>query len=212
MKIFEKVTNWYKDLPEKKRYLEFISAVLSIGVMLTVIVNNVDNINSRKSLQNAPDKDKPTPTPQVIRVEVDKNNSESEAEAKSTQTPSVSPKPTPEPTAAPKDVCKKEVGPIEIVYPEENEVISSDPVCIDISHKREEYCAVVWAYRINGSNWSDYTDKSICLYNVTPGEKLFELRVKSIVSGDEILLKRRFTVEGRNPESSPESSPSAQAN
>jgi len=209
MKVLEKMKHWYRELPDKKRYLEFVSAFLSIGVMLTVIVNNIGNINSRKE-QPTFQPPTQTATPQVITVELDKTKEEKDTET----TPSPKATVTPEPTPAPKDVCKKEVGPVEIIYPEDGEVVLSDPVCIDILHQREEYCAVVWSYRINGSAWSEYTDKSICLYNLSPGEKKLDLRVKSIASGDEILLKRTFTVAGEDitPTASPESTPSASTN
>ena len=98
------------------------------------------------------------------------------------------------PSVTPSAQCKKEVGPISIVYPKEGTTISKDPVCLDISRTGEDYCAVVWSYRINGENWSDYTDKSICIYRLSAGTKNLELRVKSIVTGDETILTRTFTV------------------
>jgi hypothetical protein len=82
------------------------------------------------------------------------------------------------------------------VYPEEGNTVSKNPVCLDISRTGIDYCAVVWSYRLNNESWSDYTDKSICLYGLTPGTKKLELRVKSIVTGDETILTRNFTIYG----------------
>lgn len=180
----DKIKNWYKGLPDKKKYIEFLTAILSVPVLITVIMLNLGNLSKNKET----DKVSPTPvknekiTP--IQIEIKTNEATSGQQLV--------------PTSAD---CKKEVGPVEIISPEENQVITADPVCIDLSYKKGEYCAYVWSYRINSSNWSDYTDKNICLYNMTSGDKRLEVRVKSIASGDEIVLKRNFIYQ--NPNLSP---------
>lgn len=186
----EKVKHWYRALPEKKRYLEFITALLSIPVLLTVVISNVLSLQSRNQTPT------PTATPQVSTTSI--------------PTPRLTVIPTgintePSPTATPSLQCKKEIGPIEIAYPEENSMISTDPVCLDIVREGTDYCAVVWSYRINGSAWSDYTDKSICMYGLPPGEKKLELRVKSIVTGTETILRRTFTIPSPTPTAAPTS-------
>jgi hypothetical protein len=58
------------------------------------------------------------------------------------------------------------------------------------------YCPVVWSYRINNGRYSDFDDKSIALYNPPNGNIVFDLRVRSLISDDEKILKRTFTYEG----------------
>ncbi|MFC1647245.1 hypothetical protein ACFL1A_03090 [Patescibacteria group bacterium] len=181
MKIIEKTKSWYRGLPDKKRYIEFFTAILTVPVLLTVIITNVNNLKSQSQKDNkdqTPSQTSSQPVVTIIeRVVKDENNT------------------APTTTAAQLSECKKEVGPVEIVYPDEAEKVNKNPICIDISYRTGDYCAVVWSYRINGSSWSDYNDKSICLYNLDPGDKKLELKVKSIASGDEVILKRNFTVE-----------------
>ncbi len=177
-KSTEKIKRWYRGLPDKKRYLEFITAFLTIPVLLTVLLNNVSSIQK----QNVP-----TPTPVITQVVM------------STATPlpmkeTISMSQTATPTQA--QECIKEVGPMEILYPTEQDTVSGNPICIEISKQRPNYCSVVWSYRINGGGWSNYTDRTICMYGLSPGVKNMELRIKSIVSGDELILKRTFTVAG----------------
>ncbi len=183
LSLKQKIITWYKKLPDKKIYLEFITALLTIPVLLTVIISNLNNIKKQTGNEaNA------TPTPAAIAA-YDTRQPPKEI---ITTTPLATATPAPTPSAQ----CKKEVGPISIVYPEEGDVIANSPVCIDISRTGVDYCAVVWSYRINNESWSDYTDKSICLYGLTAGAKKFELRVKSIVTGSETILTRNFIVEG----------------
>jgi hypothetical protein len=184
----ENFRNWYRSLPDKKRYLEFFTALLTVPVLLTVVATNVINLQNMKKRDEQANT---TPTPTVIV----------------NSTPVATPAPTTTATPGPTEACRAEVGPVSIQFPTENQTVDQNPVCLDISYKTGEYCAVVWSYRINNSTWSDYNDKSICLYNLPPGEKRLDLRVKSIASGDEIILTRDFTVAGSSP--SPSASPSA---
>lgn len=170
--VSQKVKKWYRDLPNKKQYVELITALLSIPVLLTVIILNLNNLRGDK---NKGTQDNRGGSVTIIPIEVDKKDA------------------SPAPTQTPQTKeCKKEVGPVSILYPEENQTVTNDPVCVDISYKTGDYCGVVWSYRINAGSWSDFTDKSICLYNLPSGDKKFELRVKSIASSDEEVFQRNF--------------------
>ena len=164
----------YRALPDKKQYVEFFTALLTVPMLLTVIVLNFNN------LSGANKKAEPKENSPII-VTLPPSNNEDENDI------------TPEPTS---EVCKDGIGPISIVYPEENETVTDNPVTIDIDYDDSEYCAVVWSYRINGGRYSDYGSNNIALYNPPQGTVRLELRVKSVVSGDEKTLRRTFTYEG----------------
>lgn len=175
----EKIKIWYRGLPDKKKYVEFITAVLTVPVLLTVLISNLSNINNSKRNDLTPT---PEPTKMVATIteKVDQNG------VSITPTTPVSPTPTANPE------CKKEVGPVRISSPIEGQLINSSPVCIQISYQVGEYCSVVWSYRVDEGDWSDYTDKAICLYDLPIGPKTLELRVKSSQSDDEVTLVRNF--------------------
>ncbi|MBI5126861.1 hypothetical protein HZA76_00175 [Candidatus Roizmanbacteria bacterium] len=171
--VVEKIKNWYNALPDKKRHVEFITAVLTVPVLLTVLITNLSNINNNKKSEPTPTA---TPTEKVIIV-----------------TTPVSPVPSESPTLTPTiPECKKEVGPVKILTPAESQLVNKDPVCLNISYQVGEYCSVVYSYRIDEGDWSDYTDKQICLYNLEPGPKTLELKVKNSQSDDEVTLIRNF--------------------
>jgi hypothetical protein len=170
--LFGKISSLYKKLPDKKKYLEFVTALLSIPVLVTVIISNVNNLKTKEN-------EAPEPTKIVQYIPVNLPNEEKE-------------KPTPIPTHLPTAECKKEVGPVDISYPEENSSLTENPVTVVVSYTPGEFCAVVWSYRINEGPWSQFDDKSIALYNMTSGQKKLELRVKSIVTGQEKILTRIF--------------------
>lgn len=179
-----RIKKWYRGLPDKKRYFELISAILAIPVLSTVLLLNLGNLRNEK--------EKPTPTPAaknsvtVIPVTVDK-----EAPATPTSTPE----------------CKKEVGPVEISSPTEDQTVTQSPVCFNVEYNDNNYCSVVWRYRINNGSWSDYADKSVCLYNLTDGQHKFELNVKSVVSDDQTNLVRNFIYQGGGSTSTPTPTP-----
>lgn len=184
--MIEKFKSWYRALPEKKRYLEFFTALLTVPVLLTVIILNISALQNNRRIENAIiPTPAPTGVPSIITI-IEKNPAKSDETKLNESTPSTI-------------QCRKTVGPVEINYPGENETINKNPVCINISYNSQDYCSVVWSYRINNDTWSEYTDKSICIYNMDPGDKKLELRVRSIASEDEILLRRSFTVTGPTP-------------
>lgn len=177
----KKKKSWYQkllphELVEKKKYIEFFTALLSIPVLITVIILNFNSVQNLKDV-------KPTDTPKqggFFSMPLEKNTDK--------VTPSTSA--NSQTTTAP---CKKQLGPVAITSPEEGETITENPVSIIISYDDETYCSAVWAYRINGGTWSEYDDKSIALYNLPAGKIKFELKVKSVVSRDEKTLTRNFT-------------------
>ncbi|PIY68580.1 hypothetical protein COY90_05245 [Candidatus Roizmanbacteria bacterium CG_4_10_14_0_8_um_filter_39_9] len=190
-----KFIEWYKALPTKKSHVEFITAVLSVPVMLTVIILNLNNLNQQKK-QTANEKISPI---QVIITGIKENGEKLPVNTVD------EPVNTPTPLS-----CVKEVGPVSIFFPRENEVVTKDPLCITVV-TQSDYCSLVWSYNLNDSGWSDYTDKNICLHNLTNGDKTVQLKIKSTVSQDSTTLQRSFIYQGNNePTTSPVASSSAQ--
>lgn len=179
--MLQRIRNHFNSLPEGKKYLELITALLSIPVLLTVVYTNYLNLQERDKQAEA--------APQEKIVVVTGNQTESKEE--------------PTPT---NETCKKEIGPISISYPGDGETITNNPVNIIITYDKEKYCSVVWSYRINGGVWSPYSSNSISLYNMENGEKRLELRVQSTVSDDQEMLTREFTYEDATPSAEPTSS------
>lgn len=176
MNLFHRIKTWVKQLPNKKHHLDFIAALLSIPVLLTVVTTNIINLQNKSKPQE-------TTTKQEKPIIIQNQDQ---------------PKFTPKATDATPSVCKKEVGPISISYPEENQTVSDNPVCITIKYDNTNYCSVVWSYRINGGSWSNYSSNSVCLYNVPKGNVKFELRAQSTVSEDQTSITRNFVNEGSN--------------
>ena len=180
-------------LPDKKRYFELVTAILSIPVLLSVIVVNYANISGQKREESAYDSFDPSipitisyPTMPYQDVAGDSTYEINEI--------------TPEPTliveevsiSPPHDVCIKSVGPVDIRSPQQGEIVDGNPVNVVVDYTVGEYCAVVWSYRINDGTWSEFDDKSIALFDLDTGTKNLELRVKSIASSDEKLIERIF--------------------
>ena len=183
-RVIERAKRYLKTFP-KKHHVEYITGILSVPVLLTAIALNILNLQG-----NA--KKVPVPTPvneKPIIVQV--TGSDNKQTAQPTNTPA----------------CKKEVGPINITSPKENETVNSQPVCFTIKYDNENYCSVVWSYRINGSTWSDYNSNSPCLYSLPNGNVKFELRVQSTVSQDEETIERNFIYNGAAATPLPTTSP-----
>ncbi len=168
-------------LPDKKRYLELVTALLSVPVLATAILLNFNNLKPKVE---------PTPTPTVQEKIV-----------------YVSPSKSDEPTPT---ECKEGIAPLEVSSPKEDETVSDNPVNIDINYTQGEYCAAVWSYRLNNGRWSDYSDRSIALYNLPQGNIVFDLRVKSIVTSQEKTYSRSFIYAGTEISNTPTSTPSAE--
>jgi hypothetical protein len=178
--IIQRLLRSYRSLPQKKQYVEFFTAILTIPVLLTVIILNISNLRKDETA-----KSKPTETKQIVITVPTERSSQTEKNDISL-TPSLTPT---------NSICKKEIGPIEIVIPKEKETVSENPVDVVIQYEIGEYCAVVWSYRINNGKWSDYDDKSIAIYNPPKGEITLELRVKSVASSEEKTITRKFTYQ-----------------
>lgn len=181
-RISKKILLSYRGLPDKKQYLEFITAFLSIPMLLTIILLNYNNL---KSL-NKPASTNSTPEQQKIYITQPTNTANQTTEA----SPSNS-------------NCKPTIGPIKITSPTEGQTVTDNPTSININYQTGTYCAVVWSYRINGSDWSDFDNKSIALYNLPQGNIKLDLRVKSIASDQEEDLSRNFIYNGKNTTSTP---------
>lgn len=181
--LMENTKNWIRQLPQKKQYLELVSAVLSVPVLVTVILLNVNNLSSQKNPKASPTPAASAagPTVTIIREE------------KLVTPPPESPTPTPATGVTPSTPsCKKEVGPVTIDSPQENQVITGDSVSVDISAQSSDYCPVVWSYSLDGGKTSDYSSKNIVLYNLAPGNHIVNVNVKSTASDSEITLRRTF--------------------
>lgn len=163
----------YRKIPDKKPYIEFVTAILSIPVLLTVILLNLNTLTGNKDKDTKSEEK----TPQTIVVTApDSNNTQN--------------------TTTKDEECTPEVGNISITSPDEDEIVTDNPVFVSINYKQGDYCSVVWSYRINGGRWSDYDDRSIALYNPPTGAIRFELRVKSVVGNDSRTLTRNFKYQG----------------
>lgn len=159
------------DAPDKKRYIDFIATLFGIPVLITVLIINLGNLQDKKDT-------KPTNNPQTIVIET---------------TPGQS-------ATLPQDPpgCTKKVGPIEISTPDEGQEVNTNPVNIIVSYDTQEYCSVVWSYRINNGGWSQYSSNSIAIYNPPQGEITLDLRVQSTASNDTTELQRKFEYTGSN--------------
>lgn len=164
-----------KKVPDRKHYIEFITAILSIPVLLTVILVNMNNLSAQNKKTAS---SSPTPVKEVIIHETVKD------------TPLKAPQISPTSSA-----CKKEIGPISISYPAEGAIVSDNPVNFIIRYEDKNYCAVVWSYRINNSSWSEYSSNSPSVYNIPNGTVRFELRIQSTVSSDQAMFQRTFTYQ-----------------
>lgn len=168
MAPLEKSKEVVKKLPAFKPHLDFIAALLTIPVLLTVIILNFGNLFKPKT-------ESPTPTPIVQTI---------------TAVPGTK---TIVPTNSPS--CKQTIGPIRISEPQEGDIVTANPVCITIDYQGEGYCSVVWAYSINSGPQSDYSNNSVCLYNMPSGTIHFQLFVKSLTSSATQTLTRTFTYQ-----------------
>lgn len=180
--LSKRILSSYHKLPEKKKYLEFYTALLSIPLIITAIILNVNalnNLNKTKTDNNTTNQ-KP-------------NNFFPAFNFSAKPTGEVSATPALTPTSS---ECKKELGPIGISSPQEGDTVTDNPVSVTITYDTDTYCPAVWSYRINGSSWSDYDDKSIALYNLPQGKITLDLRAKSLIAKDEATITRTFINKG----------------
>ncbi len=182
----------FSRLYAKKPQIEFVAAILSIPLFISIIVLN---FNSIRSLGNA----KPTPTPSSMNQPRGFFGEPMGTKKTITENP--------EATQAP---CVKGLGPVSIDSPGEGETVTNNPVEIDISYDDTEHCGAAWSYRINDGAWSGYDNTSVALYNLPKGSVKFELKVKSIVGNDTTSLTRNFIYNGSSSTPNENASNSAQ--
>lgn len=185
--LFKRIVLSYRKIPEKKPYIEFFTALLTIPVLLTVILINYNNLkgNNTNKQPTAPEKIFVYPT-------------QSGTEGKDVNQPA-----TQETVVVTKEACKKQLGPVSITSPQEGEIVTDSPASVDVSYDSNTYCGAVWSYRINNGKWSDYDDKSIALYSLPQGNIKLELKVKSLATSDEKTITRNFIYRGGSSEPTP---------
>lgn len=181
-----KVIRAVKNITEKKHHLDFIAALLTIPVLLSVIILNYSNL---QNLQKNKNNQNPTPTQAEKIIVVPQKTSASPVLTSET--------------------CTKDIGPVSISSPQENESVSDNPTCITINYTNPNYCSVVWSYRINGGTWSDFTSNNPCIYNLPGGNVKFDLRVQSTVVQKEEDLTRNFIYKGSGAITTPTATTSA---
>lgn len=195
--MFEKIHKFARSvarLPDKKKYFELITAVLSIPVLLSVILLNYTNLQNQRNPKEDTDT---TPTPAIITIIQERNNANSGGS--NTTVPTTN------------SECTPEVGPVTITSPEAGETTDANPLSIIINQNdpNDDYCAIVWSYRINDGPWSNFDDKDIYIYNLESGEKKLDVRVKSLISGDEETISRTFSYRNTQQVATPTSEPTA---
>ena len=198
--MLDRIKNWYHGIPEKKRWIDMVTALLTIPVLLTVIITNLGNL---KKNDNKDAKETPQPTIERIIIRDSDGPAASPTQSPVKENQNIANNSTPAP------LCKAEPIPYEIAFPREGDKISIDPVCVSLRQiQNDNYCSSVWAYRINESSWSTYSDDPICLYNMASGPIKLEISVKSTVSGDEKISVRNFIYQnGSIPIPTPTLSP-----
>ena len=186
-KIIQRIKRWYSVLPDKKKYFELVTAVLSVPMIVTVIIVNLNSINRSKQTTTATI----TSAPIQVVVEAPASSSGNINPPKDDKQPKITP--TVAPTATPTSIaCKQGVGEVEISSPQEDEVITSDNVCIIISTD-SDYCGVTWSYKLDNGDWSGFSNQNICLYNLSAGKKNLQVKIKSNVVDKTVTLARDFT-------------------
>lgn len=176
-----------KKLPTIKPHLDFIAALLTIPVLLTVMVLNFATLSKNQKATVTP-----TPSPMQNINAVEKPVTVVQVRSAATPTPQIS-----------QAACKPGIGTVTIASPNEGDIVTSNPLCIAISEQDQGYCSVVWAYKINNGPLSDYSNNTICLYNMPSGPVNVELHVKSIVSSQTQILTRTFTYQSPNTTPTP---------
>ena len=105
----DRVLDFVRNMPEKKRYFEFITAALSVPVLLTVLVTNLSNMNKNKDVAAAKAETKataPSTIPIEIRISPVSNvvlsandiSEKDEGGSKPTEAPTATPNPSQSPT------------------------------------------------------------------------------------------------------------------
>jgi len=186
--MFEKIKDITLNIPEKKKWVDMVTAILTVPVLITVIASNLGNISSDKKKEVSAQTPQPTVEKIILRekeVPSPTNNEVKDSENREITPTTVS--------------CESSLPDFEILSPKEGENIVADPLCITFARSQDgNFCPVVWAYRINNGAWSTYTDDPICLYNMASGPVKLEVKSKISVSGEEKTYMRNFTYKGES--------------
>jgi hypothetical protein len=182
-KKISKIKEGISGLPNKKPHLDFIAALLTIPLLAITLYLNFTALKNKSGATLTP-----TPTPIMTQVQ---NNTAPKQTSEVTRIVITA---TPQPTAN-TNTCVKDIGPISIDSPNEGQTITDNPVCIDINYQAGNYCSVVWSYRINNGDWSDYSNNAVCLYNLPSGSNTFDLQIKSLSSASVKTVHRNFTYQ-----------------
>lgn len=174
-KLASNIRSFMQSLPRRKQYIEFFTAMLSLPIMITAIILNVNALRP-KTAQNTTI---PSTTEKVIIISPAASN-----QTNTNASQSISPT---------QGICREELPSVSISSPQEGETVSKDAVCIAPDIAKGNYCAIVWRYSVNNSSWSDYDDKAFCLYNLASGNVTVRLQVKSTVTGATQEVDRHFT-------------------
>jgi hypothetical protein len=182
----QKIKKWLSDHDHKKT-IEITTSSLTIIMMITAITYNITNVKNQNKKDAAASLLTSTPIQVVVENPISTNSGDINPPPKIGTTNPIS-----TPTTA---ACKKDIGEVEILSPLDGEIITSDNVCIKISTSKD-YCAINWAYKLDNSNWSDFTgDDSLCLYNLSSGKKNLQIKIKSTVADKTATLQRTFTYQ-----------------
>lgn len=197
--IFVQIKNWYQNLPDKKKYIELISAALTVPMLLTVIVINLNNIKGQNKTNTTNTSSNTTPIQVIITGSQDQENKNPPPTEKNSPTitseitPTATLTPTPTSTS-----CINEIGPIEIISPREGEIITTNNVCLNISTD-SKYCQLVWSYKLDDDDWSKFNSNNICFYNLDSGLKKLQIKFKNTSTEETVTLVRNFTYQNPSP-------------
>lgn len=183
MAPIQKTKEIIKKLPEHKPKLDFLAAVLTVPVLITVLILNLNNLG-KKTLPNMTT---PTPVPSISNIQSATKNAPIIIVTTATPAPVVN-----------SNTCKQEIGPLSIEYPQENQTITDNTVCININYQGDGYCPVTWSYKLNSGAWSDYSNNSVCISNMQQGQNIFLLQVKSSSTGASQVFTRHFLYNPNN--------------
>lgn len=168
MEVFSNIKRQLKEFHTKKPHIEFFTALLTIPVLLTVIILNLNNLRGGEKKDTVENKT-------IVITQAAPNEKE---------------------VIVTKVACEAGIGEISIDNPSEGDEVDGNPVMVDIVYEEGGFCEVVWSYRINNGAWSSYDDRSVALYDLPNGDIKFDLRVKSVVNSDQKSLTRKFHYSG----------------
>src|SRR3990167_3484792 len=90
--MFDSVKQWYSELPDKKKWIDFLTASLTVPVLITVIIAN---INSMRKKGEATPTTSPTPAEIIVKLPENAKNFPQIVNTPTPTAPSISVSPTP---------------------------------------------------------------------------------------------------------------------